>query len=79
MAVTASKMLALGTSAPDFGLPDVQGNIVSLSDFKQAPALLVIFMCNHCPFVKHILSTLIECIKHSIMSKGSTPFISRIL
>jgi peroxiredoxin len=63
MTVTASKMLVLGTSAPDFGLPDVQGNIVSLSDFKQAPALLVIFMCNHCPFVKHILNVLVELIK----------------
>jgi len=63
MTVTASKMLALGTSAPDFGLPDIQGNIVSLSDFKQATALLVIFMCNHCPFVKHILNVLVELIK----------------
>lgn len=63
MVVTASKMLALGTSAPDFSLPDTQGNIVSLGDFKEAPALLVIFMCNHCPFVKHIISDLAELIK----------------
>jgi peroxiredoxin len=65
MVLTASKMLPLGTSAPDFNLPDTRGNIVSLADFKEAPALLVIFMCNHCPFVKHILSLsyLIELIK----------------
>jgi peroxiredoxin len=63
MVVTASKMLALGTSAPDFSLPDTKGKIVSLCDFNEAPALLVIFMCNHCPFVKHILSVLIELIK----------------
>ncbi|MHC4456107.1 MAG: thioredoxin family protein [Planctomycetota bacterium] len=63
MVLTASKMLPLGTSAPDFNLPDTRGNIVSLADFKEAPALLVIFMCNHCPFVKHILSYLIELIK----------------
>jgi len=63
MVVTASKMLSLGTSAPDFNLPDTQGNIVSLDNFKEAPALLVIFMCNHCPFVKHILSVMVGLIK----------------
>jgi peroxiredoxin len=47
-------MLPLGTQAPDFRLPDPSGLIVSLSDFKGAPALLVVFMCNHCPYVKHL-------------------------
>jgi peroxiredoxin len=47
-------MLPLGTAAPDFCLPDTNGKIVSLTDFKDKPALLVIFMCNHCPYVKHI-------------------------
>ncbi|MHC4418280.1 MAG: thioredoxin family protein [Planctomycetota bacterium] len=63
MSVTASKMLDLGTLAPDFNLPDTQGNMVSLADFEDAPALLVIFMCNHCPFVKHILSVMVDLIK----------------
>ena len=63
MVMTASTMLALGTSAPDFSLPDIEGNVISINDFKEAPALLVVFMCNHCPFVKHILSGLIELIK----------------
>lgn len=55
MVMTESTMLPLGTKAPDFSLPDVtRGKTVSLSDFKGVPALLVIFMCNHCPFVKHI-------------------------
>ena len=54
MALTPSTMLPLGTTAPDFKLPDTNGKIVSLADFKDAPALLVIFMCNHCPYVKHI-------------------------
>src|SRR5712664_2798455 len=54
MSLTPSTMLALGTTAPDFRLPDTDGKIVSLADFKNAPALLVIFMCNHCPYVKHI-------------------------
>ncbi len=54
MVQTFSTMLALGTSAPQFSLPDPDGKIVSLSDFEGAPALVVIFMCNHCPFVKHV-------------------------
>jgi len=54
MSLTPSTMLPLGTTAPDFRLPDTNGKIVSLADFKNAPALLVIFMCNHCPYVKHI-------------------------
>src|SRR2546427_7013192 len=56
MVATHSAMLPLGTKAPDFRLPDTAGKMVSLSDFKNAPALLVIFMCNHCPYVKHIRS-----------------------
>jgi peroxiredoxin len=63
MTVTASKMVSLGMSAPGFSLPDTEGSIVSLSDFKQAPALLVVFMCNHCPFVKHILTDFVELAK----------------
>jgi peroxiredoxin len=47
-------MLPLGTKAPDFRLPDPSGRVVSLADFKDAPALLVVFMCNHCPYVKHV-------------------------
>lgn len=54
MVRTASTMLPLGTAAPDFSLPDTEGNTVSLSDVSGNKALLVIFMCNHCPFVKHI-------------------------
>ena len=54
MVQTLSTMLPLGTSAPQFSLPDPDGKIVSLSDFEAAPALVVIFMCNHCPFVKHV-------------------------
>jgi peroxiredoxin len=63
MVMTASTMLALGTAAPDFSLPDIERKTVSVTDFKESPALLVIFMCNHCPFVKHVLSGLVELIK----------------
>ncbi len=54
MAETPSTMLPLGTTAPDFHLPDSNGKYVALDDLKNAPALLVVFICNHCPYVKHI-------------------------
>lgn len=64
MVETASTMqLPLGAQAPDFALPDTEGRIVRLSDFAQAKALLVIFMCNHCPYVKHIADHLAQLVK----------------
>ena len=54
MALTASTMLSLGTQAPSFRLPDTDGNLVGLDDFQDAPATLVVFLCNHCPYVKHV-------------------------
>lgn len=55
MAATESTMLELGTIAPDFALPDaVSGNTVRRDDYKGKKALLVFFICPHCPFVKHI-------------------------
>ncbi len=60
MARTLSTMLDLGTAAPAFTLPDPSGRQVSLADFEDAPALLVVFMCNHCPYVKHLRSALAE-------------------
>ena len=55
MARRESTMLPLGTIAPDFSLPDVVSEkTVSRDDFANAPALLVAFICNHCPYVKHI-------------------------
>jgi peroxiredoxin len=56
-------MLALGTPAPDFLLPDTTGTDVRLSDFSAAPALLVAFICNHCPYVKHVRSGLAQLAK----------------
>ena len=56
MARQASQMLPLGTPAPAFALPDaVTGRTVASADFASSPLLLVTFICNHCPFVKHIL------------------------
>ena len=55
MALTESMMLSLGTEAPDFALPDVViGKTVHRDDFKGSDALLVLFICTHCPYVKHI-------------------------
>ena len=55
MVLTPSTMLPLGTKAPDFSLLNtVDGQTVCLSDYAGTPALLVIFMCNHCPYVKHV-------------------------
>jgi peroxiredoxin len=52
-------MLALGTAAPDFALPDVvSGKNFSLRDFEKKSALLVMFICNHCPYVQHIRAEL---------------------
>jgi peroxiredoxin len=53
MAVS-SLMVPLGTPAPDFALPDLSGTTVRRDDFRAAPGLLVTFLCNHCPYVRHI-------------------------
>jgi peroxiredoxin len=55
MTRTASNMLALGTKAPPFSLPDVvTGETVSLSSFDGSKLLLVMFICRHCPYVQHV-------------------------
>ena len=55
MAETPSTMLALGTKAPDFSLPDVvSGRSVTLASFAGKKALLVMFVCRHCPYVRHV-------------------------
>ncbi len=63
MSLTPSTMLPLGTKAPGFSLPDTEGNIVSPDDFKDDAALLVVFMCNHCPYVKHIIEPFVGLVK----------------
>lgn len=61
MALTPSTMLPLGTQAPDFQLPDVvSGKRISLDTFAGKQALLVMFICQHCPFVKHVQSELAQ-------------------
>lgn len=61
MALTESTMLQLGTTAPDFALPDVvTGKTVRRDDFRGQKGLLVMFICTHCPYVKHIEKGLAE-------------------
>lgn len=58
MSLTPSNMLALGSPAPDFTLPATDGTQTGLNDFAQAEALVVLFICNHCPYVIHIAPAL---------------------
>ena len=61
MARTPSTMVSLGTKAPDFLLPDtVSGKQLSLDDIKGEIATMIMFICNHCPFVKHVNSELVR-------------------
>jgi thiol-disulfide isomerase/thioredoxin len=60
MALTPSLMAELGTSASDFDLPDSQGNRWSLASFADQKALLVMFICNHCPYVMHLKPALAQ-------------------
>lgn len=69
MARTPSTMLPLGTKAPDFSLVNVDGRTVSMKDFNGKPALVVVFLCNHCPFVKHLADPLAQ-FAAEYMAKG---------
>ena len=60
MVKTASTMLQLGTRAPEFSLSNIDSSVVSLADFADKKGLLVVFMCNHCPFIKHLRKELAE-------------------
>ncbi len=69
MARTPSTMLPLGTPAPDFKLMNVDGREVELADFASKPALLAMFMCNHCPFVVHVADQLAQ-LASEYMARG---------
>ncbi|HEX2955719.1 MAG TPA: thioredoxin family protein [Chitinispirillaceae bacterium] len=62
MSATTSTMLTLGTEAPEFSLFDTLDNQIKRDDFRGAKALLVVFMSNHCPYVKHIRKNLVSLI-----------------
>lgn len=70
MALTESKMLDLGTQAPDFNLPDtVSGDLKSYSDIKGEQGTVVLFLCNHCPYVIHVNEELVK-IANEYLKKG---------
>lgn len=69
MVMTPSQMLELGTQAPAFRLPDPSGREVSLDDYPEAKGFLVVFMCNHCPFVRHIRDEL-ATLSRELPAKG---------
>lgn len=73
MALTPSTMLPLGTQLPFFALQDVHGQIVKSSDFATARAYLVMFICNHCPYVKHVADTVAK-ITSSMLDQGVAVF-----
>jgi peroxiredoxin len=58
MVATPSAMMPLGTAAPDFSLPAPDGSLHGTADAAGAPGLLVVFLCNHCPYVKHVADVL---------------------
>lgn len=60
MAARESRMLALGTPAPEFTLCDARGKPFALRDFAGSKGFLAAFICNHCPFVKHLLEGFVE-------------------
>ena len=64
-------MLPLGSRAPEFRLQDTHGNWVALSDFPDALAVVIVFMCNHCPYVKHLRSGLAQ-LARDYLPKGVT-------
>lgn len=75
MAVTPSTMQALGMPAPYFSLPDVvTGKTIRIDDFRQRKALVVMFLCQHCPYVKHIEHEIAKMARD--YQRGDTAFIA---
>jgi peroxiredoxin len=73
MVATNSTMLPLGSKAPAFRLPDAHGKPVSLEDFPDALAVVIVFMCNHCPYVKHVRSGLAQ-LARDYLTRGVAVF-----
>ncbi len=69
MASTPSTMLEIGTMAPDFNLQSVNGGSVSLNYAKQSKGFVIMFICNHCPYVLHIEDELVR-VANEYISKG---------
>lgn len=70
MVLTESNMMALGGKAPDFSLHGTDGKTHNLSDFSESRALAVAFICNHCPYVKHLKQAFSD-LASDVMAKGA--------
>jgi peroxiredoxin len=68
VSLKSSNASELGSKAPYFQLPDVDGNLVSLADYEDRKGFLMVFMCNHCPYVKHIRYALAEFARRNASS-----------
>ena len=74
-----SNMLALGVQAPNFNLPDtISGKEISLGELKSNKAILVMFICNHCPYVIHVNKGLVQLANDYIIKGVSFIAISSI-
>ena len=72
MAFTESNMLLIGTKAPSFNLPDtVSGQVLSLNDLQSDTATVIMFLCNHCPYVLHVNEGIVA-LAHDYQPKGVT-------
>ena len=69
MALTQSNAMGLGTKAPEFALPDPSGKVFELGDFSGKSVLVVAFICNHCPYVKHLKQAL-SSLASDVMARG---------
>ncbi len=74
MALTYSPPGSIGSRCPDFALPSVDGKLYQLADFKDTNGLVILFICNHCPYVKAIEDRLLALAKH--FSKKSVQFVA---
>ena len=73
MSLVESRMMPLGSPAPDFTLPDPDGLSHSLGDAAQAGAVVIAFICNHCPYVKHI-ATALAGVSDELIAEGAAVF-----
>ena len=72
MTFTESNMLLIGTKAPSFNLPDtVSGQVLSLNDLQSDTATVIMFLCNHCPYVLHVNEGIVA-LAHDYQPKGVT-------
>ena len=69
MALVESTMVPLGTEAHDFNLDGTDGNTYSLTSFTHSEIIVIVFMCNHCPYVKAVLQRLIN-LQNEFINKG---------